>query len=117
MADAEEPNNYPMVIISQATKDTKVFAIRAGSPEFDGSAPGCRQLQLKVEPIIYRGCTCSKSTANSRLKVETPVSSGGWRRTAVRCADPGGFGEGRSAIRISFVQRRSIPAPTIGRTI
>jgi hypothetical protein len=39
------PNNYPKVIISHAIKETNRLEITAGSPESDGSAPGCHQLQ------------------------------------------------------------------------
>jgi hypothetical protein len=48
--------NIPKVIISLDIKNATAAEIAAGSPEFDGSASSCRQLQQTVAATIDHRC-------------------------------------------------------------
>jgi|SRR5271156_6681433 len=89
--------------------------IAAGSPEFDGSVPSCRQPQQIVASAIDHRCSCSKSAAKPRLQVETLVPLGRTNRRPICKA--GGFGDSPSAIRPSFVQPQSVPSHAKGRNM
>jgi hypothetical protein len=67
-------------------KGATVVEIAAGSPEFDGSVTGSCDLQQIVAPPIDHRDFCSKSTAKSRLQVETLISPGVMNRRAPHTA-------------------------------